>query len=582
MSEILEEENLQELEPVTPKRRGRKKKVEALNTETLAEGANSDAVEPVKPKSRRGRKKKVLAPTEPEEISGDDIESDIDSFSASDGSDELTQSDDDLSSTVDELADDLAINDDLVGEDEEEDDDDDDEGDDDDEYEESDRAAAQTAQGTLDDDDYEAYIAVMRELLHKGKERGYLSYSDIEKRIPAHIINSEILDNIYSMIMEMGIDVVEDQQILSSVPDSRKVGKDEPDMDEISLSDPVRMYLREIGHVPLLTAADEIAIAKEIEKTKQEVYAKYGAEVTEIFTEYKREELLEKYKASEKRPFTEEVMLELQARVEKAMEDPIVQKQISRNIDKALDARRDKRHDVKLLEANLRLVVSIAKKYIGRGMSFLDLIQEGNMGLIKAVVKFDHHKGFKFSTYATWWIRQAITRAIADQARTIRIPVHMVETINKMIRTSRALVQELGREPTSAEIAAKMGLPREKIEDIQRIAQEPVSLEKPIGEEEDSQLGDFLEDKELPTPEQATSASILREQLDEMLNGITEREREVLRKRYCLESGKQQTLEEVGRFFGVTRERIRQIEGKALRKLRHPCKAKRLKDFLPS
>ena len=617
MSEILEEENIQELEPVTPKRRGRKKKEATLASEPITEapGVEAQESEEVTAKPKRGRKKKTDAPATEALAEGagsevaespkpkrrrrkknldadltdmmEDVnqEDDLDSSSVTDDVDEISQADDDLNDTVDELANDLIMSDDdFVGDDDDDDeeDDEDDDEDDDEEYEESDRAAAQTAQGSLDDDDYETYIGVIRELLHKGKEKGYLSYSEIEKKIPKQIINTEILDNIYSMITEMGIDVVDDQQAANDFPDTQKVSKDEPDIDEISLSDPVRMYLREIGHVPLLTAADEIAIAKDIEKTKQEVFAKYGAEVTELFTEYKKEELIEKYKANEKRPLTEEVLLELQERAQEALSDPIVQKQINKNIEKALDARRDKQHDVKLLEANLRLVVSIAKKYIGRGLSFLDLIQEGNMGLIKAVVKFDHHKGFKFSTYATWWIRQAITRAIADQARTIRIPVHMVETINKMIRASRSLVQELGREPTSAEIAAKMGLSREKIEDIQRIAQEPVSLEKPIGEEEDSQLGDFLEDKDLPTPEQATSASILREQLEEMLNGITEREREVLRKRYCLESGKQQTLEEVGRFFGVTRERIRQIEGKALRKLRHPCKAKRLKDFLPS
>ena len=451
----------------------------------------------------------------------------------------------------------------------------------DDEYEESDRAAAQTAQGSLDDEDYVAYIGIIRELLHKGKEKGYLSFDDIEKKIPKQIINTEILDNIYSMITEMGIDVVEDQQAANDGPDGQKAD-DDSDMDDISLSDPVRMYLREIGRIPLLTMEDEARLAKGIAESKKAVKAQYETEMISFFTEQKREDIYERLKAGEKRPLTDEVLLEINDKVQETLAGEAAQKEISKNVHKALEFKRDKRDDHKLLEANLRLVVSIAKKYIGRGLNFLDLIQEGNLGLIKAVDKFDYERGFKFSTYATWWIRQAITRAIADQARTIRIPVHMVETINKLIRASRALVQELGREPTSSEIAEKMGLSREKVEEIQKIAQEPVSLEKPIGEEEDSQLGDFLEDKDLPNPEEATARTILREQLEEMLNGISERERDVLRKRYCLENGKQQTLEEVGHHFGVTRERIRQIEGKALRKLRHPSKAKRLKDFLPS
>ena len=279
------------------------------------------------------------------------------------------------------------------------------------------------------------------------------------------------------------------------------------DLDELPLSDPVRMYLREIGKIELLKPEQEVEYAKGVEEGRTEC--------------------------------------------------------------------KDK-----LVEANLRLVVSIAKKYIGRGMLFLDLIQEGNLGLIRAVEKFDYTKGYKFSTYATWWIRQAITRAIADQARTIRIPVHMVETINKLVRVSRQLVQELGREATVEEIAARMELPSNKVEEIQRIAQEPVSLETPIGEEEDSQLGDFLEDKELPSPEEAAATQILREQLDSMLDDLTERESEVLRLRFGLEDGHAHTLEEVGKRFGVTRERIRQIEAKALRKLRHPSRSKKLRDFL--
>ncbi|HCD72316.1 MAG TPA: RNA polymerase sigma factor RpoD, partial [Thermovirga lienii] len=278
-------------------------------------------------------------------------------------------------------------------------------------------------------------------------------------------------------------------------------------LEDLPLSDPVRMYLREIGKIPLLTPEEEVELAKRVEEGDPEAKAK-------------------------------------------------------------------------LIEANLRLVVSIAKKYIGRGMLFLDLIQEGNLGLIRAVEKFDYRKGFKFSTYATWWIRQAITRGIADQARTIRIPVHMVETINKLIRVSRQLVQQLGREPTAEEIAAEMGIAPEKVEEIHRIAQEPVSLETPIGEEEDSELGDFLEDKDIPSPEEAAAQQLLREQLEEMLEELTDREREVLRLRFGLEDGHPYTLEEVGRRFGVTRERIRQIEAKALRKLRHPSRSKKLRDYL--
>ncbi len=357
------------------------------------------------------------------------------------------------------------------------------------------------------------YIDSIRDLLHAGREKGFVTYEDIEKRLPKEILSAEILDNIYLNIMELGIDVVDE-------PKSKdELGEDEPPptvatgrddsvaLEELPLSDSVRMYLREIGKISLLTAAEEVELAKGVEAG-----------------------------------------------------DPVA-----------------KAH---LVDANLRLVVSIAKKYIGRGMLFLDLIQEGNLGLIRAVEKFDYQKGFKFSTYATWWIRQAITRAIADQARTIRIPVHMVETINKLIRISRQLVQRLGREPTAEEIAAEMEISADRVEEIQRIAQEPVSLETPIGEEEDSQLGDFLEDKDMPNPEEVAASMILREQLEEMLDDLSEREREVLRLRFGLEDGHAHTLEDVGRRFGVTRERIRQIEAKALRKLRHPSRSRRLKDFL--
>ena len=357
------------------------------------------------------------------------------------------------------------------------------------------------------------YIDSIRDLLHSGREKGFVTYEDIEKKLPKEILSAEILDNIYLNIMELGIDVVDEPRSKDDLPDDDvlpvvALNQDEnAALEELPLSDPVRMYLREIGKISLLSAAEEVELAKGVEAG-----------------------------------------------------DP-----------------KAKAH---LVDANLRLVVSIAKKYIGRGMLFLDLIQEGNLGLIRAVEKFDYQKGFKFSTYATWWIRQAITRAIADQARTIRIPVHMVETINKLIRISRQLVQRLGREPTAAEIAAEMEISSDRVEEIQRIAQEPVSLETPIGEEEDSQLGDFLEDKDMPNPEEVAASMILREQLEELLDDLSEREREVLRLRFGLEDGHAHTLEDVGKKFGVTRERIRQIEAKALRKLRHPSRSRRLRDFL--
>lgn len=351
-------------------------------------------------------------------------------------------------------------------------------------------------------------------LIQEGQKRGYITFEEIEKQLPPEFLNNpETLDKLYEEFTLLGIEVQEETKRgkEETVSDEELVppaaGESMGVLEDLPLSDPVRMYLREIGKIPLLTPDEEVALAKLVEAGEP-------------------------------------------------------------------------RGKSALVEANLRLVVSIAKKYIGRGMLFLDLIQEGNLGLIRAVEKFDYRKGYKFSTYATWWIRQAITRAIADQARTIRIPVHMVETINKLIRVSRQLVQRLGREPTAEEIAQEMEIQSEKVEEIQRIAQEPVSLETPIGEEEDSQLGDFLEDKDLPSPEEAAASQLLREQLDDMLEDLTEREREVLRLRFGLEDGHPYTLEEVGRRFGVTRERIRQIEAKALRKLRHPSRSRKLRDFL--
>ncbi|GMK45528.1 RNA polymerase sigma factor RpoD [Paenibacillus glycanilyticus] len=358
---------------------------------------------------------------------------------------------------------------------------------------------------------------VKEQLIEQGKKRASLTYKEIMEKLSPFDQDPEQIDEFFEQLDDLGIEVLnerdEDRDPLNRGEDSDREQDDFNFDDDLALppgikiNDPVRMYLKEIGRVPLLSADDEIELARRIENGDEE-------------------------------------------------------------------AKR------RLAEANLRLVVSIAKRYVGRGMLFLDLIQEGNMGLIKAVEKFDHQKGFKFSTYATWWIRQAITRAIADQARTIRIPVHMVETINKLIRVSRQLLQELGREPTPEEIAAEMELSTDKVREIMKIAQEPVSLETPIGEEDDSHLGDFIEDQEALAPADAAAYELLKEQLEDVLDTLTEREENVLRLRFGLDDGRTRTLEEVGKVFGVTRERIRQIEAKALRKLRHPSRSKRLKDFL--
>ena len=338
------------------------------------------------------------------------------------------------------------------------------------------------------------------------KKKNVLEYKEIMDHLADLDLDPDRIDRIYEYLESQNID------ILGNIEAEEEVEK-ELDLalpEGINIDDPVRMYLKEIGKVPLLTAEEEIELAQKMEEGGPEG------------------------EAAKK----------------------------------------------KLAEANLRLVVSIAKRYVGRGMLFLDLIQEGNLGLIKAVEKFDFHKGFKFSTYATWWIRQAITRAIADQARTIRIPVHMVETINKLIRISRQLLQELGREPTAEELAVEMQMPEEKVREIMKIAQEPVSLETPIGEEEDSHLGDFIPDDDIPAPAEAAAFTLLKEQLMEVLDTLTEREEKVLRLRFGLDDGRARTLEEVGKEFNVTRERIRQIEAKALRKLRHPSRSKKLKDYL--
>ena len=354
----------------------------------------------------------------------------------------------------------------------------------------------------------------LNNIIKKAKEKGKITYGELASELDD--ANTEQIDKVFDAFEDMGVSVLKEDDLdleepdideLEAVEDIKVEDIDLASMEGINIDDPVRMYLREIGRIPLLTFDQELDLAKRILKGDEEAKKK-------------------------------------------------------------------------LAESNLRLVVSIAKKYVGRGMLFLDLIQEGNMGLIKAVEKFDYTKGFKFSTYATWWIRQAITRAIADQARTIRIPVHMVETINKLIRTSRHLLQQLGREPTPEEIAQEMEIPVEKVTEIQKIAQDPVSLETPIGEEDDSHLGDFIQDDDSPAPQDSAAYTLLKEQLEEVMSTLTPREAKVLKLRFGLEDGKARTLEEVGREFDVTRERIRQIEAKALRKLRHPSRSKKLRDYM--
>lgn len=354
--------------------------------------------------------------------------------------------------------------------------------------------------------------ALIMELTEQGKKKGMLSYKDIVDKLDELELSPAQIDKIYEGLEKMGIEIVGDlDEELESIEEDLDIT--EEDLNDlsvpegVSIDDPVRMYLKEIGKVDLLSGEEEAKLAQ-------------------------------------------------------------------RMAEGDIEAKR------RLAEANLRLVVSIAKRYVGRGMLFLDLIQEGNLGLIKAVEKFDYAKGFKFSTYATWWIRQAITRAIADQARTIRIPVHMVETINKLIRVTRQLVQELGRDPSPEEVAKELNMPIDKVGEIMKIAQEPVSLETPIGEEEDSHLGDFIQDDDAPAPSDAATFTLLKEQLVDVLNTLTAREEKVLRLRFGLDDGRARTLEEVGREFNVTRERIRQIEAKALRKLRHPSRSKKLKDYL--
>ena len=386
------------------------------------------------------------------------------------------------------------------------------------------------------------------------KKKNVLEYQEIVDYFNDITLGEEQFDKILEILEQNSVDVlriteeeeVDDEEIILTEEDEVDVEKIDLSIPEgVSIEDPVRMYLKEIGKVPLLTAEEEIELAQKMET---------GAVAKEKIA------ILEKRVDGADEAEAEELRQEI------------------RNLQRDLDAGDDAKK--RLAEANLRLVVSIAKRYVGRGMLFLDLIQEGNLGLIKAVEKFDYCKGFKFSTYATWWIRQAITRAIADQARTIRIPVHMVETINKLIRVSRQLLQELGREPLPEEIAEEMNLPVERVREILKISQEPVSLETPIGEEEDSHLGDFIQDDNVPVPADAAAFTLLKEQLVEVLGTLTEREQKVLRLRFGLDDGRARTLEEVGKEFNVTRERIRQIEAKALRKLRHRSRSRKLKDYL--
>lgn len=394
----------------------------------------------------------------------------------------------------------------------------------------------------------------MGELLEIAKKkRNILEYQEISDHFKDLNLDAEQFEAVLDFLEHNNVDVLrmndddDDDEIILDEEDEVEVENIDLSVpDGVSVEDPVRMYLKEIGKVPLLSAEEEINLAQRMEA---------GNVATEKF-QLLKSRMEETEDEAEKAEIQEEI---------KAMQ---------KDIDLGSDAKK------RLAEANLRLVVSIAKRYVGRGMLFLDLIQEGNLGLIKAVEKFDYRKGYKFSTYATWWIRQAITRAIADQARTIRIPVHMVETINKLIRVSRQLLQELGREPSPEEIAAEMNMPVDRVREILKISQEPVSLETPIGEEEDSHLGDFIKDDNVPVPADAAAFTLLKEQLEEVLGTLTEREQKVLTLRFGLEDGRARTLEEVGKEFNVTRERIRQIEAKALRKLRHPSRSRKLKDYL--
>jgi len=434
-------------------------------------------------------------------------------------------------------------------------------------------------------------------IAQRGRERGFVTSEDLLEDVPVEDLRpeqvEEFLTGIEEHLREQGIEVIEVPGEEVSAEAQASLAREE-DVLKAPTNDPVRMYLKEIGKVPLLTAPEEVDLARRIEVGEFATdLQRLAAEIELHGPEYSVAEM-KRSKAEVERSFRRVVQLVCEIRehqlekfervhaigresVQRTWKPPTpqIREDFVRRVER--DGQLAKK---KLIEANLRLVVSIAKRYVGRGMLFLDLIQEGNLGLIRAVEKFDYSKGFKFSTYATWWIRQAITRAIADQARTIRIPVHMVETINKLIRIQRQLLQDLGREPTPEEIGKEMGIPAEKVREILKVSQEPVSLETPIGEEEDSHLGDFIEDAEAIVPVDAASFILLQEQLESVLHTLSEREKKVIELRFGLMDGHPRTLEEVGREFGVTRERIRQIESKTLSKLRHPSRSQKLRDYL--
>ncbi len=385
--------------------------------------------------------------------------------------------------------------------------------------------------GSIDETDE---IDVIEHLLSLGRAHGFVTYDDVLEAIPDAENNVERLEDIFNILFEQGIQVGDGQK---KEADQEKSAKPQPpedlDLSQIEVDDTISLYLKEVGRVPLLSAEEEVELAKKMEKGR---WAK--------------------------------------RRLKRGVSNPEERKRLEKLVEEGEAAREH------LIKANSRLVVSVAKKYMGRGVPFLDLIQEGNIGLIRAVKKFDYRRGYKFSTYATWWIRQAVTRAIADQGRTIRVPVHMYEQINRLARTIRKLVQELGREPTTEEIAEELGVPPHKVEQIIRVSQRPLSLEMPVGEEEDSYLGDFIEDTDSPSPTETASRTLLREQLEEIFKSLSPREVRILQLRFGLVDGYNYTLEEVGRKFGVTRERIRQIEAQALSRLRHPSRSRKLKDFL--